>query len=113
MSRKNRQAMQRLNFEQFGISQRRYLELRNGCRMRTYSPEMLSRACSGFEFVKPWILLSVTENRSFDRLEFHATLGRCPVSRTDFYGYRRLFYHNLDCILQANGERLIEEIERT
>lgn len=90
-----------LSWQDYKIDRKRYLELRNGCRTGEYSPEMLSKACRGVEFVEPWILLSVSENISYDRLEFSTRLGRIPVGRTDFYGYRRRFYYNLNFLLQS------------
>lgn len=89
-----------LSWQDYKIDRKRYLELRNGCRTGEYSPEMLLKACKGIEFVEQWILLSVTENISYDRLEFSTRLGRIPVGRTDFYGYRRRFYYNLNCLLK-------------
>ena len=37
-------------------------------------------------------LKSVTDDLSYEYLEFDDTLGRIPVGKTDFYGYRRKFY---------------------
>ncbi len=101
LSRTENQRTPRLGFDEYGIDRERYLELRNGCVAGEYSLETLQEACRGFEFVELWILLSVTQNRSYDRLEFDLQLGRVPVGRTDFYGFRRKFYHNLDCLLRA------------
>ena len=77
------------------------MELRNGCAEGEYSHKTLSKACKGLEFIKPWILLSVTKSKSYDLIEFNAELGRIPIGRTDFYGMRRKFYHNLDCLLRT------------
>lgn len=103
LSRTENQSAPRLGFEAYNISRERYLELRNGCATGKYSPETLRKACRGFEFVAPWILLSVTENRSYDAMEIKWELSeieRIPVGRSDFYGFRRKFYHNLDVILR-------------
>ena len=43
----------------------------------------------------PYILKSVTKDLSYDQLEYDLELGRIPVGKTDFYGYRRLFFHYL------------------
>ena len=45
--------------------------------------------------IYPWILASVTEGLSYEELEGHTTLGRVPICKKDFYGYRRLFYFHL------------------
>lgn len=99
----------RPSYPELGISKERLRELQNGCRVGIYSSEMLSKACAGFEFIKPWILLSVEKGRSYDRLEFDLQLGRVPIGRTDFYGVRRKFYHNLDRLLQAEQEDAFRE----
>lgn len=69
-----------------------------------YSPEILSKACKGFEFLKLWIILSVTKNKSYDKIEY-SELGRIPASRTSFYRYRRLFYYNLNALLKGECKR--------
>ncbi len=86
------------------MSRERYLELRNGCAAGKYSLETLQVACRGLDFIEPWIILSVTKSKSYDRLEYDLQLGRVSVGRTDFYGFRRKFYHNLDCLLRAERE---------
>lgn len=96
----------RKSWNDYGISRDRYLELRNGCRQGHYSHKTLSQACRGFEFIRPWIILSVTQNRPYDKLEFDSKLGRIPIGRTDFYGCRRLFYHNLDVALKKEQEAI-------
>lgn len=100
-SKTENQSAPRLGFDAYNISRERYLELRNGCAEGKYNPETLREACRGLEFIKPWILLSVTKSKSYDLIEFHAKLGRIPIGRSDFYGFRRKFYHNLDCLLRA------------
>lgn len=52
-----------------------------------------------------YLLKSVTEDVAFEYLEFDQELGRLPMGKTDFYGYRRLFYCNLDRL--KNGDKLI------
>lgn len=99
-SRTENQSAPRAGFDAYNINRERYLELRNGCAAGKYSLETLRKACRGFEFVAPWIILSVTKRKSFDFIEFNAELGRVPVGRTDFYGFRRKFYYNLDVILR-------------
>lgn len=100
LGRAESQGAPRLGYSAYNISRERYLELRGGCRMGRYAPETLQEACRGLEFIKPWIILSVTKGTSYDLLEFNMQWGRIPVGRTDFYGYRRKFYHNLDVVLR-------------
>ena len=98
----------RLGFEAYGIGRERYLELHNGCATGKYSIETLQEACKEFEFIAPWIIISVTKSKSYEGLRCLWELKeieRIPVGRTDFYGFRRKFYHNLDLLLKENAER--------
>lgn len=67
--------------------------------------------------IAEYILLSVKKNMSYDALEVKWELReveQMPCCRTDFYGYRRLFYHNLDSILrEKNGTNEITTKECT
>lgn len=95
-----------LGFDAYSISRERYLELRNGCAAGKYSHETLSRACQGLGFIEPWILLSVQEGKSFDRMQISWDLGeteRPAVSRSSFYRFRRRFFANLDRELKERG----------
>ena len=100
LSRTEYQCAPRMGYSEYGISRERYLELCSGCAEGKYSPETLQEACRGLEFIEPWIILSVTKSRSYDLIEFNSELGRIPIGRSDFYGFRRKFYHNLDVILR-------------
>ena len=51
-----------------------------------------------------YIIKSVTNDLSFPYIEYDEKLGRIPVGKTEFYGYRRLFYHYLDLI--KSGDKL-------
>ena len=93
--RTENQGAPRLGFNAYNISRERYIELRDGCAVGKYSRETLQKACDGFEWLAPWILLSVQRKLSYDHLEFDWKLGRIPAGRSDFYGYRRLFFYNL------------------
>ena len=42
-----------------------------------------------------YILKSVTSDLPYELIEYDEQQGRIPVGKTDFYGYRRLFYKNL------------------
>lgn len=103
LDRTKNQGAPRLGFNAYNISRERYIELRNGCASGKYSRETLSRACEGLEFVKSYILLSVTQNKSYDAFRVKWELKemeQIPIGRSDFYGFRRKFYHNLDVILR-------------
>lgn len=72
----------------------------NGCAVGKYSREILREACRGLEFIESWIILSVTKSKSYDLIEFDLKLGCISIWRSDFYGFHRKFYHNLDVILR-------------
>lgn len=94
----------RLSFEALGINKGRYRELKKSCRKGIYDRETLLRACDGFpEGVAAFVIKSVTEGRTFERIEFDSELGRISVCRTNFYALRRQFYGNLDKALKERG----------
>lgn len=98
--------MQRRSYAEYGIGQQRLEELQNGCRTGVYSPEILKASCKEFEFIEPWIILSVTKSKSYDRLQILWELGemeRPAVSRSGFYRFRRRFFVNLDKELKERG----------
>lgn len=51
----------------------------------------------------PYLLKSVTKNLSYEYLEYDQELGRIPVGKTDFYGYRRRFFYYLQKL--KNGDK--------
>lgn len=113
MSRRKRRngtnTMQRLSYAEYGIGQQRLEELQNGCRVGIYPPEILKAACKEFEFIELWILLSVRQGKSFDRLQILWELGemeRPAVSRSGFYRFRRRFFSNLDKELKERGTEI-------
>ena len=103
----------RKSYQEYGIGQRRLKELQDGCAEGRYSPETLQKACRGLGSIAPYILLSVTENLSYDALRVRWELKeieRPPIGRSDFYGIRRRFYHNLDLLLESEpGDVPMEE----
>lgn len=46
--------------------------------------------------IYPYIIKSVTQDLSYQFIEYDDKLGRIQVGPNEFYGYRRLFYHYLD-----------------
>ena len=59
--------------------------------------EMIEQAAiaAGAE-IYPYIIKSVTNNLTYEDIEYDGKLGRIIVGRTEFYARRRLFYHFLD-----------------
>ena len=48
--------------------------------------------------IYPYIIKSVTNDLSYQYIEYDPEFGRIPVGINEFYGYRRLFYHFLDLL---------------
>lgn len=86
----------RASWKDYQISRERYLELRNAVRSGKYDDMARTAANIANKSIAEYILLSVKEKRSYEGVEYAEGLGRIPCGRTDFYGYRRLFYHLLD-----------------
>ena len=89
----------RLPWSAYGIDDERHQELLEAALSGKFDAEVLSAALKADRLAAGHIILSVVEGVSYEHLEFHERLGRCPVGRTNFYGLRRLFFHNLDCAL--------------
>lgn len=68
------------------------------CRGQS-SAQYLHRMALCYQML-PYLLKSVTDDLSYEYLEFDDTLGRIPVGKTDFYGYRRKFYA---CLLKKKS----------
>ena len=86
----------RASWKDYHISRERYIELRNAVRSGEYDDMARLAADTANKSIAEYILLSVKEKRSYEGVEYAEGLGRIPCGRTDFYGYRRLFYHLLD-----------------
>ena len=91
-----------VTFDNYGITAERYKELRAVCRSGEHSDTVRLAAYTAAPDIAEYILLSATENKTFERVEFDEKLGQIPCCRTDFYGHRRLFYHHLDQQLKRN-----------
>lgn len=83
-------------WQDYGITRERYHELKELCQSGKYDDVARSEARRANEIISEYILLSVKKNLSFEGVEYAKGLGRIPCGRTDFYGYRRLFYHLFD-----------------
>lgn len=81
-----------VSWEEYGITRERYIELRGICRSGKYHDVARLAAYTANPDIAEYILLSVTQKKSYEAIEYDRRLGRIPCGRTDFYGYRRLFY---------------------
>lgn len=70
--------------------------------------EMIEQAAEAASpLLAPYILKSVTNDLSYTYIEYDETLGRIPAGKTEFYAYRRLFYHYLDELKSGDKIRLL------
>lgn len=92
-----------VTWNDYGITRERYNELKALCQSGKYDDVARSEARRANEIISEYILLSVKKNLSFEGVEYAKGLGRIPCGRTDFYGYRRLFYHLFDERMKENG----------
>lgn len=70
------------------------------CQSGKYESIVRKTAYQTCPDIAEYLIKSVTQNKSYDRLEFDGKLGRICVCKSDFYGYRRRFYHYLDVALK-------------
>lgn len=89
----------RHSWEHYGISEERYRKLTEYIQSGRYATVAHNAAHRANEMIAGYILLSVTQNKSYDALRVKWELKemeRIPYCRTDFYGIRRYFYHLFD-----------------
>lgn len=92
-----------VSWEEYGITRERYIELRGICRSGKYHDVARLAACAAAPDIAEYILLSVEKGRSYELIEYAPKLGRIPCGKTDFYGFRRLFYHLFNQALLKDG----------
>ncbi len=83
----------------YGLTDERVEELEKLIQSGRYSSVARQAAHTANETIAKYILLSVTQNKSYDALRVKWELKemeRIPYCRTDFYGIRRYFYHLFD-----------------
>lgn len=105
----------RASFAEFGIDGTRLNELQEIVRSRKYDDLVESAALKTGKDVSEYILMSVRENMSFDRMRIKWELRdieQIPCSRTSFYAKRRLFFHYLDEALRVLDAEREESDER-
>lgn len=91
-----------ITWSDYGLSDKKYRKnLKHICKDGKYKDIVRSAAYQSNKDIAEFLIKSVTKNKSWDDLEFDFELGRICVGRTDFYGYRRLFYFNFDKALKS------------
>lgn len=97
----------RHSWQHYGISKERYGQLTEYIRSGIYASLASQAAHTANKDIAEYILLSITQNKSYDALRVKWELKemeRIPYCRTDFYGIRRYFYHLFDKELRRIGK---------
>jgi len=85
----------RHSWQYYGISKERYRQLTEYIQSGRYASLASQAAHTANEMITEHILLSVTQNKSYDTLEklwARGEIERIPYGKTDFYGIRRYFF---------------------
>lgn len=90
---RKRKGNPRYPWEYYGLDKARRKELTELMQTDKYASVVRSVAYAANQLIALYLLKSVLENKSYDRLEFDRELGRIACGRTDFYGIRRYFYY--------------------
>lgn len=97
----------RHSWQHYGISKERYRQLTEYIQSGRYASLASQASHTANETIAEYILLSVSQNKSYDALRVKWELKemeRIPYCRTDFYGYRRYFYHLFDLEVRRIGK---------
>lgn len=89
-------AAPRKSLNDYGITKDRYDELRQIARSEKYNHIVCEITHKTNKDIAEYLLLSILKGKTYENVEYAEEFGRIPCGRTDFYGYRRLFYHFLD-----------------
>ena len=101
------QGTPRYSWQHYGISKARYRQLTEYIQSGGYTSLASQAAHTANETIAEYILLSVTQNKSYDALRVKWELKemeQIPYCRTDFYGIRRYFYHLFDLEVRRVGK---------
>lgn len=85
----------RYSWQHYGITKERYRQLTEYIQSGRYASLASQAAHTANETIAEYILLSVTQNKSYDALRVKWELKemeQIPYCRTDFYGIRRYFF---------------------
>lgn len=101
------QAAPRYSWQYYGISKERYRQLTEYIQSGRYTSVARQAAHTANKDIAEYLIMSVVENLSYDELQKRWELKkieRMACCRTDFYGYRRLFYSLMDRELRRIGK---------
>lgn len=97
----------RHSWQHYGITKEQCRQLTEYIQSGRYASVARQAAHTANKDIAEYLLLSVTENLSYDELQKVWELKkieRMACCRTDFYGYRRLFYSLFDRELRRIGK---------
>lgn len=97
----------RHSWQYYGIDKARYRQLAEYIQSGRYASAASQAAHTANKDIAEYILLSVTQNKSYDALRVKWELKemeRIPYCRTDFYGIRRYFFSIFDKELRRIGK---------
>ena len=106
-TKSQKKSVPRLSWNRYGISKERYRKLTEYLQSGRYASLALQAAQTANETIAEYILLSVTQNKSYDALRVKWELKemeQIPYCRTDFYGVRRYFYHLFNKMVKEIGK---------
>lgn len=86
----------RVPWDKYGISRKRYKELKELCCIPQMEPTVEKVAAETCPFIWQWMTKSITEDKAYELIEFDYSLGRIPCGKSDFYGYRRKVFYNIN-----------------
>ncbi len=102
-----RHSTPRHSWQHYGITKERYMQLTGYIQSGRYEAFVSQAAHTANETIAEYILLSVTQNKSYDALMVKWELKemeRIPYCRTDFYGIRRYFFSILNEKMKEIGK---------
>lgn len=88
----------------YGLTDERVKELEKLIQSGKYSSVASQAAHIANEMIAEYLIKSIVENKSYDKLEFDEKLGRICYGRTDFYGCRRYFIACFDKEMRRIGK---------
>lgn len=101
------QSAPRHPWQYYGITKERYRQLTDYIQSGRYATVAYQAAHRANEMIEEYILLSVTQNKSYDALRVKWELKemeQIPYCRTDFYGIRRYFMSLFDKEMRRIGK---------
>ncbi len=99
------QSAPRYPWEYYGLGDKSYRKkLYMMCQSGKYGDLIRQVAYQTNKDIALYLVKSVTQNKSYNKIEFDRELGRICMGKSDFYGYRRLFYSLFDRELGGIGK---------